>query len=80
MNSFLASVYKVYTSAPTDKNFDSTNELVPKYNGNNKFGKSKTNVITTCVYGSEEIRKKDGTVWTKQMCNDMCSGMQDKTG
>lgn len=37
IESFLASVYKVYTSAPDDKNFDSKNELVPKYNGNDKF-------------------------------------------
>ncbi len=37
VESFLASVHKVYTSAPDDKNFDSKNELVPKYNGNDKF-------------------------------------------
>lgn len=37
IESFLASVYKVYTSAPDDKNFESKNELVPKYNGNDKF-------------------------------------------
>ena len=37
IESFLASIYKVYTSAPDDKNFDSKNELVPKYNGNDKF-------------------------------------------
>ena len=37
IESFLASVHKVYTFAPEDKNFDSKNELVPKYNGNNKF-------------------------------------------
>ena len=37
MNSFLATVYKVYTSAPDNKNFDSKNELVAKYNGNESF-------------------------------------------
>lgn len=37
IESFLASVYKVYTSAPDNKTIDSKNVLIPKYNGNDKF-------------------------------------------
>lgn len=37
IESFLASVYKVYIEAPDNKNFDSKNVLVAKYNGNDTF-------------------------------------------
>ncbi len=46
-------------------------------NGSNKYAGTGTNVMTTCVYGSDADNMTNPNIWTKQMCINSCANMQD---
>jgi len=75
--------YVCYRGRASDKLFMSKRgncmacQVDKRNDGKNKNIQTQTNVITTCVYGSDDDHKADSTVWTKQMCIDACKKLQD---
>lgn len=49
---------------------------VDKSGKNNNYGKTQTNVISTCVY-TDDPKNTDPSIWTKQMCEASCGKIQD---
>jgi len=62
IESFLASVYKVYTSITDDKNIDSKNELVPKYNGNESFTDKDVRFLGAIEFRTEKYVYSDDNI------------------
>jgi len=62
IESFLASVYKVYTSITDDKTIDSKNELVPKYNGNESFTDKDVRFLGAIEFRTEKYVYSDDNI------------------
>ena len=72
--------YICYRGRAEDRNFMAKRGgcMACQINKNNsKDNITKTNIFTTCVYGTDEDHAKDPTVNTKQMCLNKCKDLED---
>jgi len=49
---------------------------VDKKTNNSVYDNTNTNIISSCVYSTEE-NSNDASVWTHKQCQDKCSTMED---
>ncbi len=51
---------------------------VDESNGGKNITFAETNILTTCIYGSDEDALIDNKIWSKKKCQTVCSEMSNK--
>ena len=71
--------YVCYRGLANDNNFMARRNgcVACQVDLSDNINRTGTNVIATCVYGSDKENKLNRLIWTRQMCNDQCASMPD---